>query len=81
MRLSPPHRLDAFKSAAQGIMSALAQARECTELDKIFASRIEGLGYQSAGYLRVFGEGQFHGARYLFGTTVPGWAENPAICR
>ena len=75
MRLSPAHRPDAFKSAAQGIVSALAKAREGAELDKIFVSRIECLGYQSAGYLRVFGEGQFHTAEYLFGSTAPGWAE------
>lgn len=75
MRLSPPDRLDAFKSAAEGIVSALAQARDCAQLDEIFAPRVECLGYQSAGYLRVFGEGQFHKARYLFGTTAPGWAE------
>ena len=37
-------------------MSALAKAREGAELDKIFGARIECLGYQSAGYLRVFGE-------------------------
>ena len=36
MRLSPAHRPDAFKSAAQGIVSALAKAREGAELDKIF---------------------------------------------
>jgi LuxR family quorum sensing-dependent transcriptional regulator len=75
VRLSSPSRLDAFKSAAQGIVSALAQARDCAELNEIFAPRIERLGYQNAGYLRVFGEGQFHKAKYLFGNTAPGWAE------
>jgi LuxR family quorum sensing-dependent transcriptional regulator len=75
VRLSSPSRLDAFKSAAQGIVSALAQARDCAELNEIFAPRIERLGYQNAGYLRVFGEGQFHKAKYLFGNAAPGWAE------
>jgi|GEM_PF-772212 len=75
MRLSAPQRPDPFKSAAQGIVSALAEARDGAELDKIFIARIESLGYQSAGYLRLFGEGQFHTAKYLFGSTVPGWAE------
>jgi DNA-binding CsgD family transcriptional regulator len=75
MGRSRAHRRDAFKSAAQGIVSALAKAREGAELDKIFVARIECLGYRSAGYLRVFGEGQFHTAKYLFGSTVPGWAE------
>ena len=56
-------------------MSALAEAGNCAELGHIFAGRIEGLGYHSAGYLRVFGEGQFHGAGYLFAQTMPGWAE------
>ena len=59
MRLSPPNRLDAFKSEAQEIVSAPAQARDCAELDEIFAPRIECLGYQSSGYLRMFGEGHF----------------------
>lgn len=44
MRGSPAHLPDAFKSAAQGIASVLAQGRDCAELDMIFASRIEGLG-------------------------------------
>ena len=75
MRASPAHPPDTFKAAAQGIVSALGKARDCVELDMIFAGRIEGLGYQNAGYLRVFGEGQFHRAKYLFGKTAPGWAE------
>lgn len=75
MRLSPPHRLNAFGSTARGVVLALAEAKNCTELDEIFAAWIKDLGYQTAGYLRVFGEGQFHGARYLFGRTAPGWAE------
>lgn len=52
---SPPDRLDAFKSVMQGFVSALAQTRDCAEFDEIFAPRIECLGYQSAGYLRVLG--------------------------
>jgi LuxR family transcriptional regulator, quorum-sensing system regulator BjaR1 len=75
MRRSTAHRPDAFKSAAWGIVSALAKTRDVPELDKIFIARIEPLGYQSAGYLRVFGEGRFHPAKYLFGSTAPGWAE------
>jgi LuxR family transcriptional regulator, quorum-sensing system regulator BjaR1 len=75
MRLSPAHRPNAFKTAAQGIVAALASARDLSELDGIFAARIKGLGYQNAGYVRVFGEGQFHSAKFLFGCTVPGWAE------
>lgn len=75
MLASPALPLDAFKVAAQGIASALSEAGNCAELDLIFAGRIERLGYHSAGYLRVFGEGQFHGAGYLFGQTTPGWAE------
>lgn len=55
--------------------SLLAKERDVAELDKIFVSRIESLGYLSAGYLRVFGEGRFHTAKYLFGGTAPGWAE------
>ena len=75
MRRSPAHRPNAFKSAAQGMVSALAKAQDVAELDQIFISRIECLGYQTAGYLRVFGEGQFHTAEYLFGGAAPGWAE------
>jgi hypothetical protein len=45
----------------------LAKAREVSELDKIFIARVECLGYQSADYLRVFGEGRFPTAGYLFG--------------
>jgi DNA-binding CsgD family transcriptional regulator len=75
MRRAPAHRPDAFKAAAQGIVAALAEAREIAELDKIFIARVECLGYQNAGYLRVFGEGRFHTATYLFGRTAPGWAE------
>jgi DNA-binding CsgD family transcriptional regulator len=75
MRRSPTHQPDAFKSAAQGIVWALAKAQDLAELDKIFIARIECLGYQNAGYLRVFGGGQFHTAKYLFGSTAPGWAE------
>jgi Autoinducer binding domain len=70
----PAHRPDAFRPAAQATASALAKAREVAELDKIFIARIERLGYQSAGYLRVFSEGRFHTAEYLFGSTTPGWA-------
>jgi len=75
VRALPAARADAFKSAAQGIVSALANAGKITELDALFLARIEGLGYRTAGYIRVFGEGQFHSARFLFGGTVPGWAE------
>lgn len=75
MRLSPARRANAYKSAAQGIVSALAGARDIAELDAIFAVRIESLGYQNAGYIRVFGQGQFHPANFLFGRTYPGWAE------
>src|SRR5690348_334339 len=60
--LPPP--FDALKAAAEGIASTLAQARDCAELDRIFAKRIDGLGLKSAGYVRVFGKGQFHGAKY-----------------
>ena len=75
MQRAPSHRPDVFKTAAQGIVSALAEPREIAELDKIFIARIECLGYENAGYLRVFGEGRFHTATYLFGRTAPGWAE------
>jgi LuxR family quorum sensing-dependent transcriptional regulator len=72
-----PHgrRQDAFKSASQGIVAALAMAMDLGELDRAFAARIDGLGYNCAGYVRVFGDGHFHRAEYLFGNTVPGWAE------
>jgi DNA-binding CsgD family transcriptional regulator len=56
-------------------VSALAEANTGVEVDEIFFNRIKNLGYHSAGYLRVFGEGQFHRATYLFGRTSPGWAE------
>ena len=75
MRRSPSDRPDAFKSAALGIVSALAKARDVAELDRIFDARIKGLEYVNAGYMRVFGEGRFHAAKFLFGCTVPGWAE------
>ena len=75
MRRSPSDPPDAFKSAARGIVLALAKARDVAELHRIFVARIECLGYRNAGYLRVFGEGQFHTAKYLFGNTAPGWAE------
>jgi LuxR family quorum sensing-dependent transcriptional regulator len=75
MRQSSVHGADAFKSAAQGVVSALAKARDVVELDKIFVARIECLGYENAGYLRVFGEGRFHRAKCRFGSTPPGWAE------
>jgi hypothetical protein len=38
MQQSPAHRPDAFKSAAQGIVSALAKARDGAELDKVFVA-------------------------------------------
>ncbi|ODT74273.1 MAG: hypothetical protein ABS76_37420 [Pelagibacterium sp. SCN 64-44] len=75
MRVSSATRPDAYNAAAQGIVSALASARSISDLDEIFAARIKGLGYQNAGYIRVFGEGQFHPASFLFGCTYPGWAE------
>ena len=56
-------------------MSALGEARDITELGEIFAIRIEPLGYHSAGYLRIYGEGRFHTAEYLFGGSVAGWSE------
>jgi len=49
IRRPPAHRPYAFKFAAQGIVSALAKARDVAELDKIFLARIEGLAYQNAG--------------------------------
>jgi hypothetical protein len=75
MRLSPARPLDAFKFAAQRDSVRACERRDGAELDYILATRIECLGYPSAGYLRVFGEGQFHRAKYLFGKTVTGWAE------
>lgn len=75
MRKSSMDRPDAFKCAAQGIVSALARARDVGELNEIFLARIGCLGYQNAGYLRVFGEGHFHAAKFLFGSTVLRWAE------
>jgi hypothetical protein len=75
LQRTPADGPDAFKSAALGIVSALAKARDIAELYDIFLTRIECLGYQNAGYLRVFGEGRFHAAEYLFGCTAPGWAE------
>src|SRR5436305_1831431 len=75
MRPSPSHRPDAFRSTAQGMAAALAEAGDVSELGGIFAARIKTLGYHTAGYVRVFGEGQFHSAKFLFGGTVPGWAE------
>jgi len=75
MRRRPADPPDAFRSAALGIVSALAKARDVAELYDIFLARIGCLGYQNAGYLRVFGEGRFHTAEYLFGCTAPGWAE------
>jgi LuxR family quorum sensing-dependent transcriptional regulator len=56
-------------------VSALGEAQDITELGKIFATRIEPLGYQSAGYLRIYGEGRFHPVKYLFGASAPGWSE------
>jgi len=75
MRSSAPHIPDVFRRAAEGIVAALATARESSELDEIFVGRIEYLGFRNAGYIRVFGEGRFHSARFLFGYTEPGWAE------
>jgi LuxR family transcriptional regulator, quorum-sensing system regulator BjaR1 len=75
MRSSSARPVDPYKSAARGIQSALAEAKDFTELDRIFAARIERLGFANAGYIRVFGDGHFHGARFCFGGTVPGWAE------
>lgn len=74
MRRSPAHRPNAFKSAAQGMVSALeGPRRRRTGPDFHLSDRVPG--YQTAGYLRVFGEGQFHTAEYLFGGAAPGWAE------
>lgn len=70
-----PAAPDLFTAAAHGIVSVVAATQTHTELDELFLSRIRPLGFGSAGYLRVFGEGQFHVARYLFGSTVAGWAE------
>ena len=70
----PARRPNSYKCAAEGITSALATARDSAELDEIFVVLIERLGYQSAGYLRVFSEGQFHAAEYIFGGTASGWA-------
>lgn len=65
----------AVSAAAAGIVAKLAQARDIAALNQLFAARIASLGFQQAGYVRIFGEGEFHGAKYLFGGTVPGWAE------
>ena len=59
-------QLDPFTSAAVGIVLTLAEAPILVDLDKIFLARVASLGFQNSGYLRVFGEGQFHGAKYLF---------------
>ncbi|MDB5595733.1 MAG: hypothetical protein JWM36_2694 [Hyphomicrobiales bacterium] len=75
MDLPLARRQDAIVSASQGIVASLAKAADISELDSAFAARIESLGYHSAGYLRVFGNGHFHRAEYLFGNTAPGWAE------
>lgn len=66
---------DTVRSLAQRITTALAKAVDCDELDRIFAEHIACLGFLTAGYLRVFGNGEFHPARYLFGNAAPGWAE------
>lgn len=75
MHRSYGHRRDACTWAAEGISAALAKAQSLGELGTIFATRIKSLGYQSAGYMRVFGGGRFHAAEYLFGNTAAGWAE------
>src|SRR3954454_19145988 len=75
MDLPHARRQDAIMSASQDIVASLAKATDISELDRAFAARIETLGYHSAGYLRVFGNGHFHRAEYLFGNTAPGWAE------
>jgi DNA-binding CsgD family transcriptional regulator len=73
---SPPVRpVDSYKSAALGIEAALAEAKNLAELNSVFAERIEGLGFAHAGYIRVFGNGHFHGGGFLFGGTAPGWVE------
>jgi hypothetical protein len=64
-----------IQDAAKGIVAALAEARDIAELGEIFAARIEPLGYHSAGYQRIYGEGRIHTAEYLFGASVPGWPE------
>lgn len=65
----------AVSAAAAGIVAQLGRAQDISALDQMFAARLTPLGFQQAGYLRIFGEGEFHGAKYLFGGTVPGWAE------
>jgi LuxR family transcriptional regulator, quorum-sensing system regulator BjaR1 len=74
-RQSRARKQDAFRSAAEGIVASLAAARDVLELHTLFIARIAPLGFDTAGYIRIFGEGQFHSARFLFGSTVPGWAE------
>ena len=75
MKSSIRQEPDAFRSAAEGIVAALAAAGDTLELDNTFVGRIERLGYRNAGYIHVFSEGRFHRAEFLFGRTEPGWAE------
>ncbi|MBW5435334.1 LuxR family transcriptional regulator [Bradyrhizobium canariense] len=75
MKHYPSREFDAFRSAAEGMVGALAAAKDLSEIDRIFVERITTLGFHTAGYIRVFGQGQFHSAEFLFGGTVPNWAE------
>ncbi len=68
-------RVDAVNASASGIVEELARAKDLASLGEIFAARISPLGFLNAGYLRIFGARQFHGAKYLFGGTTPGWSE------
>lgn len=64
-----------LERVVRGLPSALSRASNNPQLDELFLAHIAGLGFETAGYLRIFGEGRFHTATYLFGATSPGWSE------
>jgi DNA-binding CsgD family transcriptional regulator len=64
-----------LEGAARCLPVALTCASNNIQLDHIFLGEISGLGFETAGYRRIFGEGRFHTATHLFGATSPGWSE------
>jgi DNA-binding CsgD family transcriptional regulator len=65
----------ALEDIARALPELIHSASSNGELDHVFQTQMVRIGFHTAGYLRIFGEGRFHTATFLFGATVPGWSE------
>jgi LuxR family quorum sensing-dependent transcriptional regulator len=64
-----------LEDIARALPELIHSASSNGELDQAFLAQMVRIGFRTAGYLRIFGEGRFHTATFLFGATVPGWSE------